>query len=239
MSEGKVALITGGATGIGAAIAQELAQQGVTVVINGIFPEPLQKMAEQIRNTGGTVVTHLADVTDFDAMQRVVRQTIEQFGRLDLLVPNAAVHDLSGIHDGDPARWRKVIDTNVTGLLFTVRAALPIMLEQGFGHIIVITSLSGRITYVGEPIYITSKHAQVAFVECLRQEVTPKNIKVTVVEPGMVETSFSANPFAEELKKSVPPLHPGDVARAVRFIFEQPANVAINELAVRPAKQVL
>ncbi len=239
MSERKVALITGGGTGIGAAIAEDLARQGVCVVINGLYLEPLEEISDRIQSQGGMAVAHLADVTDFEAMDRVVQQTMNQFGRLDLLVPNAAVHDASSIHDGDPAWWRRVIDTNVTGLLYTVRAALPHMLQQGFGHIIVIASLSGRVTYVGEPIYIASKHAQVAFAECLRQEVTPKGIKVTVVEPGMVETPFTDNPFARELKKTVPPLEPGDVARAVRYIFEQPTNVVINELALRPAKQLL
>jgi NADP-dependent 3-hydroxy acid dehydrogenase YdfG len=239
MTDNRVALITGGGTGIGAAIAEELARAGVCVVINGLYPEPLEDVANRIRSQGGRVVTHVADVTDFEAMEQVVQQTMTQFGRLDLLVPNAAVHDVSNLHDGDPAWWRRVIDTNVIGLLHTIRAALPHMLQQGFGHVIVIASLSGRVTYVGEPIYITSKHAQVAFVECLRQEVTPKGIKVTVVEPGMVDTSFTDNPFARELKKTVTPLEADDVARAVRFIFEQPANVVVNELSLRPAKQLL
>ena len=182
-------------------------------------------------------MTHLADVTDFEAMEQVMQQTMTQLGRLDWLVPNAAIHDASNIHDGDPARWRRVIDTNVTGLLYTVRAALPHMLQQGFGHIVVIASLSGRVTYVGEPIYVTSKHAQVAFVECLRQEVAASGIKVSIIEPGMVDTPFIDNPFAQELKKTIAPLEASDVARAVRFILEQPANVVINELAVRPAQQ--
>lgn len=239
MIEHKVALISGGGSGIGAAIAEDLARTGVWVVINDLYPEPLAEVANRIRSQGGMVMSHLADVTDFEAMEQVVQQTMTQLGRLDLLVPNAAIHDASNIHDGDPAWWRRVIDTNVTGLLYTVRAALPHMVEQGFGHIVVIASLSGRVTYVGEPIYITSKHAQVAFVECLRQEVAPKGIKVSIIEPGMVDTPFIDNPFAQELKKTIAPLEPSDVARAVRFIFEQPANVVINELAVRPAKQFL
>jgi NADP-dependent 3-hydroxy acid dehydrogenase YdfG len=239
MAERKVALITGGGTGIGAAIAEELAANGVAVVINGPEMEPLNEVVGRIAKRGGTAAAHLVDVTDFEAMERLIATIVREFGRLDLVVPNAALNDASSVHSGDPARWKRVIETNVTGLLFTVRAALPHMLEQRFGHIIVIASLSGRVTYVGEPVYVASKHAQVAFAECLRQEVTPKGIKVSVVEPGLVDTAFADNPVANELKKSVPPLQAADVARTVRFIFEQPANVTINELALRPAKQAL
>ena len=235
----KVALITGAGTGIGAATAEELARAGVLAIVIGIDRDPLNEVVGRIQDAGGEAITQVADVTDFDAMADVVQQTVAEFGRIDLLVPNAAVHDVSEIHKGDPAWWKTVIETNVTGLLYTVRATLPQMLEQGAGHIIAVASLSGRVTYVGEPVYITSKHAQVAFIECLRKEVTPKGIKVSIVEPGMVDTPFIDNEFAQELKKTVPPLQASDIARAIRFIFEQPENVVINELAVRPAKQEL
>jgi NADP-dependent 3-hydroxy acid dehydrogenase YdfG len=154
-------------------------------------------------------------------------------------VPNAAVHDTSSIDSGDPEWWRTVITINVTGYLNTVRAFLPQMYLQGEGHIITVSSLSGRMTYVGEPVYITSKHAQVAFTECLRKEATPKGIKVTIIEPGMVETPFIDNPVAAELKKTVLPLDPADVARTIRFAFEQPSNCTIYEISLRPKKQLL
>lgn len=239
MDPNKVALVTGSASGIGAAISRDLAAHGVRVVMSDVRPEPLAEVAEQIRGQGGTVLAVSADVTDFEAMSRVVDSAFSQWGRLDLVVPNAALHDASSVHDGDPVWWRKVIDTNVFGLLCTVRAAMPRLLEQGSGHVIVIASLSGRRTYIGEPVYVASKHAQVAFADCLRQEVAPRNIKVSVIEPGLVDTPFTDNPVARELKKSVPPLSAEDVARAVRFVFEQPSNVVVNEVALRPAKQLL
>jgi NADP-dependent 3-hydroxy acid dehydrogenase YdfG len=164
---------------------------------------------------------------------------VGRFGHIDLVVPNAAVHDASSIDSGDPDWWHTVIDVNVVGLLNTVRAFLPQFLRQEFGHFIVVSSLSGRVTYVGEPIYITSKHAQVAFVECLRKEVTPKGIKVTIIEPGLVETPFIENPMGQLVKKTVTPLDALDVARVIRYVYEQPKNCTIYELSMRPLKQLL
>lgn len=239
MNNSKVAVITGGGTGIGAATAEELANMGMKVVVVGRRPGPLEEVVNRITQQGGVGVAFPADISDYSAMERLAAETVGRFGRVDLLIPNAALHDASGLDTGDPAWWKKVIEVNVIGLLFTVRAFLPQFIKQGFGHIIVVSSLSGRVTYVGEPIYITSKHAQVAFVECLRKEVTPKGIKVSIIEPGMVETPFIANPFAEELKKTVPPLDAIDVARAIRFIVEQPQNCTIYEISMRPLKQLL
>lgn len=239
MNDNKVAVTTGGGAGIGAATAEELARTGMNVVVVGRRPGPLEDVVARITSQGGMAVAHPADITDFAAMEELVKKTVERFGHVDLLVPNAGVHDVSSIDSGDPKWWRTVIDINVTGLLRTVRAFLPQMYRQGRGHIIVVSSLSGRVTYVGEPIYVTSKHAQVAFAECLRKEVTPRGIKVRIIEPGMVETPMIDNPFARELKKTVPPLEPADVARAIRFAYEQPHNCTIYEISMRPLKQVL
>lgn len=238
-NKNKVAVITGGGTGIGAATAEELASTGVNIVVVGRRPKPLKKIASKITSKGGTAVTLPADISIFSDMQKLVKKTVEQYGHVDLVVANAAVHDESSIDSGDPEWWRNVILINVVGLLYTVRAFLPQMYLQGKGHIIIVSSLSGRITYVGEPVYITSKHAQVAFAECLRKEATPKGIKVTIIEPGIVETPFIDNPVAQELKKTVPPLDPEDVARAICFAFEQPPNCTIYELSLRPLKQLL
>jgi NADP-dependent 3-hydroxy acid dehydrogenase YdfG len=235
----KVAVITGGGTGIGAAAAVELAATGVSVTIVGRRTKPLEEVASRITRAGGDAVAHQADISDFYAMEELAEKTVERFGHIDLLVPNAAVHDASSIDGGDPDWWRTVIKINVTGYINTVRAFLPQMYLQGEGHIITVSSLSGRITYVGEPIYITSKHAQVAFTECLRKEATPKGIKVTIVEPGMVDTAFLDTPIAVELKKTVRPLDPEDVARSIRFAFEQPSNCTIYEISLRPKKQLL
>jgi NADP-dependent 3-hydroxy acid dehydrogenase YdfG len=239
MTDPRIAVITGGGTGIGAATAEELARAGLIVYIVGRRPEPLEEVASRITSAGGTAFSRPGDVRDFKMLENLAREVVETHGRVDLIVPNAAVHDASSLSEGDPEWWHTVMDVNVVGMFNTVRAFLPHMLQRGAGHIIIVSSLSGRVTYVGEPIYVASKHAQVGFFDCLRQEVTPKGIKVTILEPGMVETPFIDNPVAQELKKTVRPLDPEDCARAVRFVFEQPENVVINELAMRPAKQLL
>ena len=235
----RIAVITGGGTGIGAATAEELARTGIAVVLVGRRPAPLNVTASRIKEAGGEALAYPCDISDFKAMEVLAGSTVERFGRIDLVVPNASVHDVSTIDGGDPMKWRDLIMINVIGLLNTVRAFLPHMYLQESGHFIIVSSLSGRMTYVGEPAYITSKHAQVAFAECLRKEATPRGIKVTIIEPGLVDTPLSANPFAEEIKKTVPPLLPEEVARAIRYCFEQPDNCTINELSLRPKKQLL
>ena len=238
-SQGKVAVITGGGTGIGAATAEALAGRDVQVVVVGRRPDPLEEVSARIAQKGGLCVAHPADISDFPAMEELAASSMERFGRVDAIVANAAIHDQSSLDTGDPDWWRSVILVNVVGLMYTVRAFLPHFYRQEAGHIIVVSSLSGRVTYVGEPVYATSKHAQLAFVECLRKEVTPKGIKVTIIEPGLVETSLSRNPVADDLKKTVTPLDPADVARAIEFAFDQPPNCSIYEVSLRPLKQLL
>ena len=121
----KVAVITGGGTGIGAAAAEELAGIGVSVTVVGRRPKPLEEVVSRITSSGGVAVAHPADISDFSAMETLVKKTVERFGHIDLLVPNAAVHDVSSIDTGDPEWWRAVITINVTGYLNTVRAFLP------------------------------------------------------------------------------------------------------------------
>jgi NADP-dependent 3-hydroxy acid dehydrogenase YdfG len=239
MNENRVALITGGGTGIGAATAEELGGIGLRVAIVGRRPQPLEDVVARIKGRGGQAMALPADVVNYAAMEEVVNRTVERYGRIDLLVANAAVHDVSGLDAGDPAKWSQVIQVNVMGVFNVVRAVLPLMYRQGAGHIVVVSSVSGRVTYVGETVYVASKHATTAFADCLRQEASPKGVRVTLLEPGLVDTPLADNPYAAEMKKTVQPLSPADCARAIRFAFEQPPNVGINEIVMRPVKQVL
>jgi NADP-dependent 3-hydroxy acid dehydrogenase YdfG len=239
MNDDRVALITGGGTGIGAATAEELAGVGLRVVVVGRRPGPLEHVVAVIKGRGGEALALPADVSDYEAMEKAVGRTVERYGRIDLLVANAAVHHVSSIDAGDPARWEQLIRINVLGVMNAVRAVLPLMYQQGAGHIVVVSSVSGRVTYVGETAYVTSKHATTAFADCLRQEASGRGVRVTVIEPGLVDTPLADNPYAAEMKKTVQPLLPADCARAIRFAFEQPPNVGINEIVMRPATQVL
>ena len=237
---GSVALITGGGSGIGAAIARDLAEAGAGVIVVGRRPEPLDEQVRAIEATGGRALSRIADVRDFEAMQGAADAAISAFGRLDVLVANAAIADYGPVESADPGLWDAVIRTNVLGVLFAVRAVMPRFSAQGSGHVVIVSSASGRETYVGEPAYIASKHATVAFAESLRKEVGPRGIRVTVVEPGLVETPLiHVYPEADELVPGVIPLEPRDVAGVVRYALEQPLNVDVFEVVIRPTNQVL
>jgi NADP-dependent 3-hydroxy acid dehydrogenase YdfG len=186
------------------------------------------------------VLVEPGDVRDYAHLERLVRLATERFGAVDILVANAAITDCGPVADADPARWSEVIGTNVLGVLHAVRAVLPAMLDRGRGHIVVIASVSGRITYVGEPAYIASKHATIAFADSLRMEVAERGIRVTVIEPGLVETPLiHVHEAADSIVPGVTPMRPDDVARAVRFALEQPPDVNVFEIVLRPTGQTL
>jgi NADP-dependent 3-hydroxy acid dehydrogenase YdfG len=238
--DGKVAIITGAGTGIGAAVARDLGSGGCRVVLVGRRRGPLDEQCAAIEAAGGTAVAESADVRDYAAVAAVVERTVERFGRIDIFVANAAVADFGPIDVADPGLWRDVIETNVLGVLYGVRAALPVMKRQGAGHVVIVSSGSGRVTYVGEPAYVASKHATVAFADCLRLEVAPAGIRVAVIEPGLVETPLiHVYPEANDLIPGVTPLEPEDVARAIHFVLEQPPHCNVFEVLLRPTSQLL
>jgi NADP-dependent 3-hydroxy acid dehydrogenase YdfG len=238
--DGKVTIITGAGTGIGAATARDLAGAGARVVVAGRRAAALAEQVAAITAAGGEAWSIPTDVRIYAEVEALVSRTVERYGRLDIFVANAAVIDFGPIDTADPALWADVITTNVLGVLFAVRAALPQMKAQGSGHIVIVSSGSGRVTYVGEPAYVASKHATVAFAECLRQEVAPLGIRVAVIEPGMVETPLiHLYPEADALVPGVVPLDPADIARCIRFVLEQPPNMNIFEILVRPTAQLL
>ena len=222
---GQVALITGAGSGIGAALASQLAEAGMAVLLVGRRPGPLAEQVAAITARGGRAAACPADVRDFAAVDAAVAQAVSTFGRLDVLVANAAIADFGPVESADPALWDDVIRTNVLGVLYAVRATMPHLTAQGSGHIVIVSSASGRETYVGEPAYIASKHATVAFADSLRKEVTPQGIRVTVIEPGLVETPLiHVYPEADALVPDVVPLDPAEVATIIRFALERPAE---------------
>jgi NADP-dependent 3-hydroxy acid dehydrogenase YdfG len=235
----QVAIITGGGTGIGAATATRLAKMGIAVVVLGRRETPLRDVTQKILASGGEASFYSADVRDYSKLEQIVHEVSDKYGHIDILVANAAIHDVSRISEGDPDHWRELVNINVVGCMYQVRTTLPVMYQQGAGHIVIVSSVSGRVTYVGEPIYVASKHALVAFADCLRQETASRDIRVTIVEPGLVDTPLVDNPWAKELMKTVEPLKADDCARAIAFAIEQPPNCVINEIVMRPQKQVV
>jgi NADP-dependent 3-hydroxy acid dehydrogenase YdfG len=239
--EGLTAIVTGAGTGIGAATAARLAGAGCRVVLMGRRADVLEQRAAGITAHGGQALAMPGDVRDFAQVDSVVRSTIERYGAVDIYVANAAVVDHATIEAGDPTEWAELIATNVLGVMYGARAVVPHLLERRTGHFVIVASISGRVTYVGEPAYVASKHATVAFADVLRQEVSRSGIRVTVVEPGLVATPLvwaHADAVARVVPRDVVPLDPDDCARAIQFALEQPASCTVSEIVLRPTAQL-
>jgi NADP-dependent 3-hydroxy acid dehydrogenase YdfG len=232
---GMVGLITGGISGIGAAIAAQLRDRGATVIAVDRNAAPAESGPAEPASPTRAVA---GDVRDFAALTAISARVQAEYGRLDFVVANAAITDWGSMATGDPARWHEVIDTNVLGVAQTIRATLPAFISQGHGHVVITASISGRTTYVGEPIYIATKWALVGLGGALRKEAGPAGVRVSLIEPGIVDTPLvqQTEEGAAELA-AVRALDADDVARAVIFVLEQPAHVNIDELMISPLGQ--
>jgi NADP-dependent 3-hydroxy acid dehydrogenase YdfG len=238
MTKGPAGIITGAATGIGAATARAFARLGARMVLAGISTEGMDSLIASIEEDGGSATPAACDVRDPTQVKAVTDLAIEQFGRIDFLVASAGIALQDRAVAGDVGRWRDVIETNLLGLAYSVRCVLPHMYEQGSGHIFLVASQSGRIAYQGESIYIASKWGVVGFGHAVRMEVQSAGIKVTLIEPGLVDTPLTRlNPKVAPLLEAFTPLQAEDVAEAIVYAFKQPAHVTVNELALRPLKQ--
>jgi NADP-dependent 3-hydroxy acid dehydrogenase YdfG len=232
--------VTGGLSGIGAAVAVEFGRLGGRLVLGDRSTGRAEEVLAAVREAGGEAMAVQADVRDYEQLAGLARTALERFGRIDVLVANAGIADQSPAHGGDTERWRAVVETNLLGTAYAVRAVLPAMLEQGSGHVFITSSVSGREAYVGEPVYIASKWGQVGFAHALRQEVADAGVRVTVVEPGIVDTPLiRGNPVVRPLLEATEPLAPEDVARAIAYAYRQPAHVVVSELTIRPLRQRL
>jgi NADP-dependent 3-hydroxy acid dehydrogenase YdfG len=237
---GRVGLLTGGGSGIGAAITSELARLGARLVVGELDDERAAALERDATASPGTVEVVRADVRRYEDMVALHDRAIATHGSLDFVVANAGVTDWGSMSEGDPARWREVIDTNLLGVAHTIRAALPTLRSQRGGHVVIVASASGRITYVGEPIYIATKWGVVGLGRALRKEVARDGVRVSLIEPGLVDTSLtrSTSEGRAELE-AIEPLRPGDVARMVAHVLSQPRHVAIDELLITPVEQEL
>jgi len=225
----RVAVVTGGTSGIGAATATRLVDAGAHVVVSDLEPAAARAGVAFVR----------ADVRSYDDMTALHDAALERHGRLDIVVANAGVADWGSIAEGDPDRWREVLDTNVLGAAQTLRALVPALVAQGRGHVVVTASISGRVTYVGEPIYIASKWALVALGRTLRKELAPAGVRVTLIEPGIVDTPLVSS--TEEGRRELAQLEalrPDDVADAILYALSCPDRVNIDELMLSPVEQV-
>jgi NADP-dependent 3-hydroxy acid dehydrogenase YdfG len=226
MADEPVLVITGASTGIGAATAHRAAEFGYRLVLAARSEDKLQRLAEEI---GDEALAVRCDVTDWDDQQSLVATTLDRFGRLDAYFANAGFGAKRGFLEETVEHWKSMIDTNVLGAALSIRASLPHFRERNRGHMILTSSVAGRRALPGS-LYSATKHAVTAMGEALRQEVSDTDIKVTLIEPGMVDT-----PFFEDRPSGA--LEADDIARAVMFALTQPPHVDVNELLVRPIHQ--
>ncbi|MFT3998894.1 MAG: SDR family oxidoreductase [Rhizobium sp.] len=234
---GKVALVTGASSGIGRATALALAEESVKLALVGRSAERLKAVAGK---TGGDVLVLPADLTEPGTVKSVVDATIQRFGRIDILLPNAGLYIPGDVAEGDPDAWDELIAINVNSVFRLARAVLPGMIARGGGQIVVTSSVAGHQAIHWEPIYSASKHAIQAFVHGLRRQTMKQNIRVGSVAPGVVlnELWGYTDPAAIDAKvEAREGLRSEDVADAVLFMLTRPANVTIRDLVILPQIQ--
>jgi NADP-dependent 3-hydroxy acid dehydrogenase YdfG len=242
--DGKVAVITGASSGIGEATAEAMAEEGAAVVIAARREERLEDLVKRINGEGGRALAVAADVTDEQQAHDLIRRAKDEFGRVDILVNSAGVMQLSKVQKGLSDEWRTMVEVNVLGLLYATDATIEVMKEQASGHLVNISSLASRGTRPGLGVYSGTKMAVNGISESLRQELLEDNIRVTMVEPGAVETELPEHITDEEareglssLLEQLEPLQAEDMANAIVYVVTQPERVSINEILIRPSKQ--
>ncbi len=244
--QGKVALVTGASSGIGEATALALAAEGASVAVVARREDRLDALVKRISEQAGSskALAIEADITDEQTANKAVQQVKSHFGRLDMLVNNAGVMLLGMISDANTEDWRRMINTNLFGLMYTTHAALPIMKSQNSGHIINISSVAGRTARAGAGVYNATKWGVVAFSESLRQELVSSHIRVTIIEPGAVATELTnhitdatAKKTTDDWISTIRPLQSEDIANAILYAVTQPDHVDVNEILIRPTDQ--
>src|SRR4051812_32113615 len=225
--DGKVFLITGASSGIGAATARHAAGAGYRVVLAARSEDALAGLAEDLGGDARALAVR-CDVTEWEDQQRLAAAALERFGRLDVVFANAGFGAQRSFLGDSPEHWRAMVLTNVLGVAYTVRATLPALRERA-GHMLITSSVAGRRPLQGS-LYSATKHAVTAMGEALRQEVDGTGMRVTLIEPGMVDT-----PFFD--RRAEGRLLADDVARVVMFAVAQPPHVDVNEILVRPTAQ--
>ncbi len=227
-SNDRVLLITGASTGIGAATARAAAEQGYRLALCARATDKLERLAAEIG--AERVFTRRCDVTDYGDQERMVAEVLERFGRLDAVFANAGTGGTPGGFSAAPVEsWQTMVEVNILGVAYTLRASLA-ALKESRGHVVITGSVAGRRTLAGS-MYSATKWAVSAIGYGLREELKGSGVRVTLIEPGMVDTPFFDEPKPDALKA-------GDVARSVIYALEQPAHVDVHELVVLPTPPI-
>ena len=240
----QVVAVTGASSGIGEATALACAEAGAAVALAARRSDRIEALAERISDAGGRAISVQTDVGDEQQAQDFIRRTHDELGRLDVLVNNAGVMLLGPITGAPTEEWRRMVHANVFGVLYCTHAALPLMAEQGSGHILNVSSVAGRVARLGSGVYNLTKFGVGAFSESLRQEAVALGVRVTLIEPGAVTTELVGHnrpEVREQIQQrigDIERLTAEDIAGAVLYAIGQPAHVSVNEVLVRPSGQV-
>jgi len=249
--DGTAALVTGASSGIGEATARSLAELGAAVALVARRKERLDRLAEEISAQGGRAVVLETDVTDQAQATAAVERTVAELGRLDTVINNAGVMLLGPIAGAPVEEWERMVRLNVLGLLYTAHAALPHLLRAAedsprrVADLVNVSSVAGRVAREGSGVYNLTKFGVGAFSESLRQEVTGRHVRVSLVEPGAVDTELITHlrpEIAEQTAQrfgKIEKLEAGDVAEAIAYVVTRPRRMAVNEILIRPTEQQL
>ncbi|SEP07774.1 SDR family oxidoreductase [Aquisalimonas asiatica] len=241
--ENKVVIITGASSGLGEATAHMLAKRGAKLMLTARREDRLKQLKESIEKEGGQAEYQVLDVTDRQAVQAVADRTVELFGRIDVLLANAGLMQLAPIDKLNVDEWDTMIDVNIKGVLYGLAAVLPTMRKQGSGHIINLSSVAGHVVFPGAAVYCATKYAVKALSEGIRQESNGE-IRATNISPGAVATELTDHITDPDARKAANDLYAvaidaDAIARAVTYAIEQPGDVDVNEMIIRPTKQEL
>jgi NADP-dependent 3-hydroxy acid dehydrogenase YdfG len=247
--DGTVAFVTGASSGIGAASARALADEGAAVAMLARRRDRLDELAAEIDKAGGRALVIEADATDEAQVRAAVDRTAVALGRLDVVVANAGVMLLGPIVDAPTEEWTRMVHLNVLGLMYTAHAALPHLLDAAgqdprrVADLVLVSSVAGRVPRNGSGAYNATKHAVGAFGEALRQEVTQRHVRVSLVEPGAVVTELPSHnrPEIQEVMQArfagMERLEADDIADTINYIVTRPRRMAVNEMLIRPTEQ--
>jgi NADP-dependent 3-hydroxy acid dehydrogenase YdfG len=247
--DGTVALVTGASSGIGAATARALAAQGANLALAARRADRLEELSKAITNAGGRTLVLDTDVTDSAQAEGAVERTVRELGRLDIVINNAGVMLLGPIENAPLEEWERMVEVNALGVLYVAHAALPHLLKAAqdsprrVADMVNVSSVAGRIARRNSGVYNLTKFGIGAFSESLRQEVTGRHVRVSLVEPGAVSTELMSHVRAEVREQvaqrfaNMERMEADDIAEVITFVVTRPRRVAINEVLVRPTEQ--
>lgn len=241
--ENKVVIITGASSGLGEATARKLAKNGAKLMLAARREDRLKELVSKIEQEGGTAKYQITDVTDRSQVEALAKATKDAYGRIDVLVNNAGLMPLSPLAETKVDEWDRMVDVNIKGVLYNIAAVMPVMLQQESGHIVNLSSVAGHKVFSAGAVYCATKFAVKAISEGIRLESDGK-IRSTNISPGAVDTELTDTISHDETAKNVGQLYgvaidADAIARAITFAIEQPGDVDVNEMIIRPTKQEL